>query len=43
MTAAEKLADIARLEAIMAASQAAGGGYKDRIDRVKARINVLRQ
>lgn len=42
MTEPERLAEIARLEAMLEASRNAGGGYKDRVAAIEAKLGVLR-
>lgn len=41
MTDDERAAEIDRLKAMLAASQTAGPGYKQRIEKIKARIAEL--
>jgi hypothetical protein len=41
MTEPQRLAEIARLEAMLSASEGSGGGYKDRVKAIKARLNEL--
>jgi hypothetical protein len=41
MTEPERLEEIARLEAMLSASEQAGSGYKDRVAAIKARLNEL--
>jgi hypothetical protein len=41
MTEPQRLAEIERLEALLSASEQAGGGYKDRVAAIKARLAEL--
>jgi hypothetical protein len=42
MTEPQRLAEIARLEAVLFASETSGGGYQDRVTAIKARLDELR-
>ena len=42
MTPAERTAEIDRLQLMLVASKASGGGYKERIAAIEAQLKILR-